>query len=165
MVQFDPNLSQSESTVNTLYDTDFYAWTQGQAELLRNHHWSKLDLPNLIEEIESLGKQQRAELRHRLSFLMEHLLKWEYQPTKRSRSWLHTIRVQRMDTLDLLEENPSLQPYLLEGLQKAYRKAVALAAGETDLPDRTFPDHCPYTLEQILEDKFYPGEPRDWVRE
>ena len=165
MVQFDPNPSQSESTVNTLYEADFYAWTQGQVELLRNHHWSKLDLPNLIEEIESLGKQQRAELRHRLSFLMGHLLKWEYQPTKRSRSWLNTIRVQRMDTLELLEENPSLQPYLLEGLQKAYRKAVALAAGETDLPDRTFPVDCPYTLDQILDDNFYPGELSDWVRE
>jgi hypothetical protein len=70
-----------------------------------------------------------------------------------------------MDTLDLLEENPSLQPYLLEGLQKAYRKAVALAAGATDLPDRTFFNHCPYTLEQILDDKFYPGEPSDWVIE
>ena len=165
MVQFDPNLSQSESTVNTLYETDFYAWTQGQAELLRNHHWSKLDLPNLIEEIESLGKQQRAELRNRLSLLMGHLLKWEYQPTKRSRSWLNTIRVQRMDTLELWEENPSLQPYLLEGLQKAYRKGVALAAGETDQPDRTFPVDCPYTLDQILDDNFYPGELSDWVRE
>jgi hypothetical protein len=70
-----------------------------------------------------------------------------------------------MDTLDLLEENPSLQPYLLEGLQKAYRKAVALAAGETDLPDRTFPVDCPYTLDQILDDNFYPGELSDWVRE
>ncbi|HEY9608608.1 MAG TPA: DUF29 domain-containing protein [Allocoleopsis sp.] len=106
-VQFDPNPSQSESTVNTLYETDFYAWTQGQAELLRNHHWSKLDLPNLIEEIESLGKQQRAELRNPLSILMGHLLKWEYQPTKRSRSWLNTIRVQRMDTLELSDISSS----------------------------------------------------------
>ena len=73
--------------MRSLYDKDFYAWTQEQAELLRHHNWSKLDLPNLIEEIESLGKQQRQELRNRLSVLIGHLLKWEYQPQRRSRCW------------------------------------------------------------------------------
>lgn len=72
--------------MRSLYETDFYAWTQEQADLLHSHQWSKLDLPNLIEEIESLGKQQRQELRHRLSVLLGHLLKWQYQPERRSRS-------------------------------------------------------------------------------
>ena len=98
--------------MQSLYETDFYAWTQEQANLLLHHEWSQLDLSNLIEEIESLGKQQRAELRNRLSVLIGHLLKWEYQPERRSRSWLNTIRIQRIDTLELLEENPSLKPYL-----------------------------------------------------
>ena len=68
------------------YETDFYAWTIEQADLLHNQQWQHLDLENLIEEITSLGKQQRQELRNRLSILLAHLLKWEYQPQKRSRS-------------------------------------------------------------------------------
>ncbi len=146
--------------MQSLYETDFYAWTQEQANLLLHHEWSHLDLSNLIEEIESLGKQQRAELRNRLSVLIGHLLKWEYQPERRSRSWLNTIRIQRIDTLELLEENPSLKPYLQEVLQKTYIKGIALAAGATNLPAKTFPqENCPYTLEDILSDRFYPGEP------
>lgn len=62
-----------------LYETDFYAWTQEQVTLLRNEQWSQIDLQNLIEEIQSLGKQQRQELRNRLSVLIGHLLKWQYQ--------------------------------------------------------------------------------------
>lgn len=149
----------------SLYEIDFYAWTQEQAQLLRNQQWSKLDLPNLVEEIESLGKQQRQELRNRLSVLIAHLLKWQHQPEQRSRSWLSTIRVQRIDLYDLLEENPSLKPYLQEAIQRAYRKAVALAAGETNLPDNTFPSDCPYAFEQILSDRFYPGEPSAEIEE
>lgn len=101
-----------------LYETDFYAWTQEQAKLLSEHQWNQLDLPNLIEEIESLGKQQRQELRNRLSILIGHLLKWEYQPDRRSRSWLATLRIQRREVQNLLKENPSLQLDLQEALQK-----------------------------------------------
>lgn len=97
-----------------------------------------------------MGKQQRVELRNRWSILIAHLLKWEYQPEKRSRSWLNTIRIQRIDTLELLAENPSLKPYLQEVLQKAYIKAIVLASGETNLPMKTFPQDCPYTQEDIL---------------
>ncbi len=142
-----------------LYETDFYAWIQEQTKLLKHQQWSQLDLPNLIEEIESLGKQQRAELRNRLKVLIGHLLKWEYQPERRSRSWLMTIRVQRRDTQELLEENPSLKPYLEEALQKIYESGRDLAVGETNLPLKTFPENCSYTLEEIFRDGFYPGEP------
>lgn len=147
----------------SLYETDFYSWTQEQASLLRNHKWSQLDLLNLIEEIESLGKQQRQELRNRLSVLIGHLLKWQYQPQCRSHSWLATIRIQRLEVIELLEENPSLKPYLEEALQKAYLKGVVLAVGETELPKRTFPVHCPYSLLEILDARFYPGEPSELV--
>ncbi|GFE70037.1 DUF29 domain-containing protein [Chroococcus sp. FPU101] len=149
--------------LNSLYETDFYAWTQKQAELLRHQKWSELDLPNLVEEIESLGKQQRSELRNRLSILVGHLLKWEYQPQKRTRSWFSTIRVQRIDILELLAENPSLKPYLSEGLKQAYQKGVILAAGETNLSERTFQKECPYTIEQVLDEHFFPGESCDWL--
>ena len=147
-----------EALMQSLYEIDFYAWTQEQAKLLKHQQWSQLDLPNLIEEIESLGKQQRAELRNRLKVLIGHLLKWEFQPAKRSRSWLITIRIQRRDTQELLQENPSLKPYLQEAIQKIYESGRDLASGETNLPLKTFPESCPYSLEEILNDRFYPGE-------
>lgn len=143
-----------------LYETDFYAWTQQQATLLRSQQWSHIDLPNLIEEIESLGKQQRQELRSRLSVLIGHLLKWEYQPQHRGR--LATLRVQRRDTLRLLKDNPSLQPDLDHALQEAYENAKDLAMGETDLPEQTFPIDCSYSLTEILDDRFYPGKPSEF---
>jgi len=146
-----------------LYETDFHAWTQQQTTLLRSKKWSQLDLPNLIEEIESLGKQQRQELRNRLSVLIGHLLKWEYQPSYRSRSWLATLRIQRRDTSRLLKDNPSLKPYLDESLQEAYENARDLAMGETNLPEQTFPINCLYTVTEILDDRFYPGEPSELV--
>lgn len=144
---------------SNLYEADFFAWTQQQAALLRDRQWDQIDLPNLLEEIESLGKQQRQELRNLLSILIGHLLKWEYQPDRRSRSWLATIRIQRLDSIELLEENPSLKPHLEEALGKAYRKAVELAASETDRSTSQFPAECPYRLAEILSDRFYPGEP------
>ncbi|MFB2897998.1 DUF29 domain-containing protein [Aerosakkonemataceae cyanobacterium BLCC-F50] len=147
-----------ESSILNLYETDFYAWTQEQAKFLKFQQWNQLDLPNLIEEIESLGKQQRAELRNRLKVLIGHLLKWEFQSERRSRSWLMTIRIQRRDTQELLQENPSLKPYLQETLQKIYESGRDLAVGETNLPLKSFPENCPYTLEEIFSDRFYPGE-------
>lgn len=151
--------------VGNLYAEDFYAWTQAQAALLRHQAWSQLDLPNLIEEIESLGKQQRQELRNRLSVLIGHLLKWHYQPQNRSRSWLATLRIQRLDIADLLDDNPSLKPYLAEAIDKAYLKGIELASGETDLPSSTFPAQCPYSLAELLDASFFPGEPSDLIAE
>lgn len=154
-----------QSIPSSLYETDFYAWTQEQAVLLHNQQWSQLDLPNIIEEIESLGKQQRQELRNRLSVLIGHLLKWQYQPQHRTRSWLATLRIQRLDINDLLEDNSSLKPYLEEAIEKAYLKGLELAVKETDLPRRTFPRDCPYALEEMLSDRFYPGEPSELVED
>lgn len=128
-----------------LYETDFYAWTQEQANLLRNKQWNKIDLANLIEEIECLGKQQRQELRNRLSIIIGYLLKWEYQAKYRSRSWLATIRVQR------------LKPYLDRAIQEAYENSRDLAMAETNLPEQTFPLNCPYNSIEILQNCFYLG--------
>jgi Domain of unknown function DUF29 len=141
-----------------LYETDFYAWTLEQAELLRHKEWSKIDLANLLEEIESLGKQQRQELINRLSVLLGHLLKWEYQPERRSRSLLATIRLQRRETMKLLVDNPSLKSYLPDALQSAYENGRDLAMGETNFPLKTFPSECNYSFEQIVDNEFYPGE-------
>lgn len=156
-----PEVTPKVASSLSLYERDFYAWTQEQAQLLRSRQWSQVDLQNLIEEIESLGKQQRQELRNRLSILIGHLLKWEYQPHCRSRSWLATIRIQRIDVAELLEDNPSLKPYLEEALHRAYLKGVEFAAGETNLPNPTFLPECPYGLTEILDNGFYPGEASD----
>ncbi|MFK8185693.1 MAG: DUF29 domain-containing protein [Phormidesmis sp.] len=144
-----------------LYEADFYAWTQRQSLLLRNQQWSQIDINNIIEEIESLGRQQRQELRNRLAILIGHLLKWEYQAEKRDRSWFATINVQRLDIAELIAENPSLKPYLAEALNKAYKKGVMLAVKETALPSSTFPRTTNYSLETILSEDFYPGEASD----
>lgn len=163
MLGTNPNAEMQSKPALSLYETDFYAWTQEQTVLLRNQQWHRIDLLNLIEEVESLGKQQRQELRNRLSILIGHLLKWEYQPQHRSRSWLATLRIQRLDTIELLEDNPSLKSYLQEALDKAYLKGIELAVSETDLPSNTFPPECPYNLVDILNSCFYPGEPSDLV--
>lgn len=152
------SMTQSPTTIPDLYESDFYVWTQEQATLLRQQQWHQIDLANLVEEIESLGRQQRQELRDRLSVLLGHLLKWHYQPQQRSRSWLATIRIQRLDIAELLEDNPSLQPYLSAALRKVYPKAIELAVGETNLPNSTFPAECPYELADILAANFFPGE-------
>lgn len=151
---------------DSLYEIDFYAWTQKQASILQklshDHDWQTLDIPNLIEEIESLGKQQRQELRNRLAILIGHLLKWQYQPSHRSRSWFATIRIQRRDTQELFQENPSLKSYIEEALPSSYKSGVDLAVKETNLPFKTFPIDCPYTFAEILANDFYAGSVEEW---
>ncbi|MFM6357088.1 MAG: DUF29 domain-containing protein, partial [Planktothrix sp.] len=146
---------------STLYEQDFYGWTQQQAKLLREGTLNQLDFVNLAEEIESLGKQQRQELRNRLGILLGHLLKWQFQPSKRSKSWFVTLREQRREIGYLLTENPSLKPYLTEALYKGYQSGIDLAIRETSLTDQDFPTECPYTLEEVLDTEFFPGEPSD----
>lgn len=90
--------------------------------------------------------------------LIGHLLKWQYQPQRRSRSWLATIRLQRRETIKLLVDNFSLKSYLPEALQSAYENGKDLAMGETNLTLKTFPSECGYSFEQIVDNEFYPGE-------
>lgn len=146
------------SKTSNLYETDFYAWTVEQAKFLREGELNSLDLPNLAEEIESLGKQDRRELRNRLRVLIGHLLKWEYQPGKRSKSWKNTIYEQRYQIKELIKESPSLKPYLRDAVVESYSDALDLAINETSLDESSFPQQCGYNLEQILEKDFFPGE-------
>lgn len=140
-----------------LYEIDFYAWTQQQAKLLKIKAWDQLDTANLIEEIESLGRKERQELRNRLGILIGHLLKWQHQPQYRSNSWLATIKEQRRELQILLTENPSLKSYLVEAMELAYQSGIDLAVRETNLPYEAFPRTCNYTLEQVLNGEFLPG--------
>jgi hypothetical protein len=139
---------------SNLYETDFYAWTVEQSKLLKEGDFKHLDLVNLVEEIESLGKQQHQELRNRLGVLIGHLLKWDYQPEKRSKSWRVTIREQRREILQLLKENPSLRTYLEEAMTQAHEAGLDLVVKETPLDYGDLPEHCPYNLEQLFDPDF-----------
>jgi hypothetical protein len=139
---------------SNLYESDFYAWTIEQSELLELRKLDRLDFENLIEEITSLGKQQRQELRNRLGILIGHLLKWHCQPEKQSKSWRVTIRGQRREIKYLLSQNPSLKPYLDEAILLGYAQGIDLVVQETPLEDRDLPKECPYSLEQIFDDNF-----------
>ncbi|WP_392535960.1 DUF29 domain-containing protein [Nostoc sp. C117] len=139
------------------YETDFYAWTQEQVSLLKTEHWEQLDTVNLIEEIETLGRRERQELRNRLGVLLGHLLKWQFQAEKRSNSWFGTIREQRVQIKLLLQDSPSLKPYLDEVFVTVYELGLALAIREIELDENVFPEICPYTLEQTLNPELLPN--------
>ena len=139
-----------------LYKTDFYAWTQEQVSLLTTQQWDQLDTINLIEEIETLGRKERQELRNRLGILLGHLLKWQFKSEKRSNSWLSTIREQRIQIKLLLSDSPSLKLYLDEVFVTVYELGLALAIRETELGEQVFPEICPYTLDQTLNPEFLP---------
>ena len=145
-----------------LYDTDFYAWTQEQAALLRDQKAQALDYANLAEEVESLGKSQQHALESRLEKLVLHLLKWRYQPDKRVRgqSWQRTILEQRRRLDRLLRQNPSLRSTVSTVLAESYAYIRRRTHLETRLPLTTFPEQCPWTVDQVLDDDFWPeGEP------
>ena len=143
----------------TLYDLDFYTWTQRQAELLRIEEWEQLDWQHIAEEIESLGKKDKRQVQSRLAILIMHLLKWQYQPEKRSPSWRKTIKEQRFRLALVLNDSPSLKSNINEFIALVYPHAVESAADETRLARKTFPATCPYSSEQLLDPSFLPGEP------
>ncbi|MFM7424006.1 MAG: DUF29 domain-containing protein [Elainella sp.] len=145
-----------------LYEQDFYAWTQQQALALEQRQLSLLDWTNLKEEIQALGRQEYRELVSRLSVLIGHLLKWEYQPERRSRGWFLTIREQRRAIRRHLQQNPSLANRLPEAEADGYEAGVDLALRETDLPLRTFPERSPYRVETMLAADFLCDTSRDW---
>jgi hypothetical protein len=138
------------------YEKDFYGWTQEQAGFLRAGRLNDLDIENLIEEIETMGRSEKRELESRLTVLLQHLLKWKYQEGMRCRSWTLTIDVQRIQFSKTLKENPGLKPLLDEVVKDAYQVAVVYAAKETNISKKVFPEQCPWPLEQITDDSFYP---------
>jgi hypothetical protein len=138
------------------YDEDFFAWTQEQARLLRAGDTVDVDVENLAEEIESVGRSDRREIRNRLTVLLTHLLKWQFQPRRRGNSWSLTIWEQRLQIESILKDSPSLQPFFAEIVPDYYRRAREKAARETRMGLRNFPAQCPYTPEQILSEDFLP---------
>ena len=139
-----------------LYERDFFAWSREQADLLRAGRLAQADIEHIAEEIDSMGRAEKRELISRLSVLLLHLLKWRYQPEKQSPSWEASIRVQRNRIAEHLDDNPSLNPLLPQALASAYRDATLEAVAETGLAGATFPEACPWTVEQVLDGGFWP---------
>jgi hypothetical protein len=140
----------------SIYERDFVVWAEKQAQLLEQHRWEELDLENLVEEIRDLGKRERDKLLSSLRLILQHLLKWQYQSEKRSKSWKNTITRERDNVADYLEDTPSLKKVLQdpEAISTCYRRARRDAARETGLD--TLPEQNPYALEQVLDEKFLP---------
>ncbi len=133
----------------TLYEQDFALWAEQMGDLLEKRRFEELDIENLVEEIRDLSKRERDRLLSSLRLIVQHLLKWDYQPEKRSRSWLATIQRERKNIDLYLEDSPSLKRYLSEEwLRKMYAIARDDAFAETGLE---FPETCPYSISEVLE--------------
>lgn len=140
------------------YEQDFYAWTQEQAKLLRSGKFSEIDVENVAEELESMGRSDKREIESRLEVLLMHLLKWQVQVRQRSPGWSGTVREQRRRITKLLRESPSLRPAIPQLIPETYAEARDKASGETGLPESIFPEQCPFTPDQIMAEDFLPED-------
>lgn len=136
----------------TTYDTDLVAWADRTAQLLREQRWDEVDWEHLIAEVEDLGKSERSAVGSQMERIVLHLLKWEYQPQRRSDSWLDSITDGRSQIRRKLEDSPSLKSYPEQILAREYRRACREASKQTGLELSTFPATCPYSIAQILGD-------------
>jgi hypothetical protein len=141
----------------TLYDADFYAWSQRTAALLRARRLADVDVEHAAEEIADMGRREVKELNSRMQVLLSHLLKWQLQPERRSPSWHSSIVAQRLEIDALLDQSPSLRPKLVSALARNYVAAVKRAVPETGLGKDAFPVGCPFSVEQILDEEFLPA--------
>lgn len=147
------------------YEQDFNAWIHHQVQLLKSGRLQQLDVKHLIIELEEMGKSDVRALESRLLILIAHLLKWQYQRATlttqwqgfEGKSWRNTIIEQRAQLRHLLKKVPSLKREFSNAINEVYAEAVTIAAQETQLPNATFPPTCPYSMEQLLDDNFYPA--------
>jgi hypothetical protein len=147
-----------------LYEHDFNAWIHNQISLLKAGKTNEIDVEHLIEELEDMGKSNLRELESRFIILIAHLLKWQFQLATletqwqdfEGKSWRKTIIEQRTQLLYLLKKVPSLKQKLPHAITEAYSEAAMLAVKESKLSQAIFPTDCPYTIEQLLDDDFYP---------
>ena len=139
----------------TLYERDYYQWLQETASILAEGRFSELDLPNLVDEIESMGKSQKRAIESYLNVLLLHLLKWKYQPGHRNGSWRSSIRNSRHAIQKRIKESPSLKSYPQLVFLECYELARENAADETGLPLETFPENPSFSVEQALDESFW----------
>jgi hypothetical protein len=141
----------------SLYDDDFAAWASETARQLRAGRFSEVDVEHVAEEIEDMGKSEKRELLRRLTMLVMHLLKWQWQADKRTPSWQSTMATQRAEIHRLLRQSPSLKRVIAASVADVYPDAVERASIETGLPAHTFPASCPFSVDEILQRGFLPA--------
>jgi hypothetical protein len=139
-----------------LYDQDFYLWIETTAKQLKEGRFSDVDIENLIEEIESMGRSEKHALESNLVVILMHLLKYKYQPEKRSNSWKGTIREHRRRLTRTFKDSPSLKPYFQEVFTDCYQDARKQASDETGLSIDTFPVDSPFAADECLDENFLP---------
>ncbi len=148
--------SQELVDVSKSYEIDFANWIADQVEKIRLQGDEGLDLSNISEELEALGRRDRRALKSHLRNLLVHLLKWQYQPQRRSDSWLRSIGNARAEIEDILSDSPSLKSFLEEQIDAEFEKARAQAIRETGLGSNSLPDDCPYKVAALVDDDFLP---------
>jgi len=147
----------SDRRPDGLYSTDFSAWVAQTARLLRQHRWHDLDVEHLIEEVEGLGKSERRGVTSQLIRLLLHLLKWQYQPQRRSDSWVDSITDARTQIDLAIAASPSLKSYPAEQLAECYQRACRQAARQTGMELSQFPAECPYPIAFVLDEDWLPA--------
>ncbi|GAB4350263.1 MAG: DUF29 domain-containing protein [Cyanophyceae cyanobacterium] len=136
--------------MDVTYEADYYGWIQQQIALLKSGRLADLDAGNLLEELESLGRSERRALASQIARLYLHLLKWQFQPEKRSRSWLISIGEAQDEIEQLLEDNPSFRRSLDDEIARGYALGRRKAARETGLAIDGFPDQAPLSFEEAM---------------
>ena len=154
-------LAEDHGTASADYDGDYVAWVYSQVEALSARDLERLDLVNLIDEIEDMARRQKDEIESRLGVLLKHLLKWKYQPEARSNSWASTMLEQRARIARSIARSPSLRTYPAAVLDEEYAIARREAAIETGLPLDRFPPHAPFTIDEVLNLDFLPASAAD----
>ncbi len=155
------NIQSTTTAITSLYEQDFYLWLQTNINLLKEGKFGEIDLENLIEELESMGRSDKNALKSNLRVLLMHLLKYKYQPDKRSNSWNYTIIEHRIRLEDAFKTSPSLYRFFEEIFNESYQNARKLAAAETGLSIEIFPLESPFTVEEVLNADFLPAESND----
>lgn len=146
--------SQAHPNPGTLYEDDLYTWVQEQVALLRAGRLDEVDAENVAEELSDVGKSEFSKMQSALEIVLVHMLKWDHQPERISRSWANSIAAQRRHYGDVLVDNPGLKPRRYQAIERAYAQARLQASSETGLPKEAFPADCPYTLSDVLERSF-----------
>lgn len=145
-----------QNNQDNLYEKDFYTWSCQQAQLLREKNFDQVDWNNVIEEISDLGRSEYRALVSAIEQLTLHLLKWQYQQKLRSPSWRNSIDKQRIQIERILEDSPGLQTRIQEAMSKGYKYGRKGAIKETFLDENVFPEVCPYTWEELVDEYFFP---------
>jgi len=141
----------NKQEIEKLYEEDYYLWIQTQIELLKERNWELVDINNLVEELESMGRSEIRSLSSYLGVLFAHLYKWDHFSNNRTRSWLNSIYYSRKDIQKLLKKQPSLKSKLEEAIEDGWDEAKKIIAKDTDIDYRTLPESCPYSYDDAMK--------------